>query len=287
MSLKVWMNGQLIPVENAAIGVYDHGLLYGDGVFEGIRAYNGRVFKLDQHLDRLFASAQAIRLTIPFTAEQLSQAIHETMKANSQSDAYIRLVVTRGPGDLGLDPAKSSGSVVFIIADKISLCPDQMYKKGMSMITAKTVRTPARSLSPKVKSLNYLNNIMAKIEASDAGVDEALMLSYDGFVAEGTAENAFIVKDGQVLTPSLDVGILNGITRGVVIELAARQKLPLQETKLRPEDVYSADECFLTGTAAEIIPVTNIDDRTIGDGTPGPITRSLTDAFHKYVQTQI
>jgi len=286
MSLKVWMNGQLVPAENAAIGVYDHGLLYGDGVFEGIRAYNGRVFKLDRHLDRLFASAQAIRLSIPFTAQQLSRAIDQTMQANGQSDAYIRLVVTRGPGDLGLDPARSKGPVVFIITDKIALCPEEMYEKGMSLITAKTVRTPAQSLNPQVKSLNYLNNILAKIEACDAGVDEALMLNYDGFVAECTAENIFIVQEGKVLTPPVSAGILEGITRGFVLELARENGIEAEETDLLPDDLYRADECFLVGTAAEIVPVTRIDGRTVGTGQPGPITKCLIDSFHKYVQPQ-
>ncbi|NIA07006.1 MAG: branched-chain-amino-acid transaminase [Actinobacteria bacterium] len=284
MSLKVWMDGELLPAEDAKIGVYDHGLLYGDGVFEGIRAYQGRVFKLDRHLRRLYASAQAISLVIPFTAEQLSRAIYETMEANGQSDAYVRLVVTRGPGDLGLDPGKTKTPVVFIITDRIALYPEQMYTEGMSIITAKTVRTPAQSLNPKVKSLNYLNNILARIEANKAGVSEALMLSCDGYVAECTGDNIFIVKEGKVLTPPVSAGILEGITRDVVIELAAKQGLALEESQLRQEDIYAADECFLTGTAAEIVPVTKIDDKVIGTGKPGPITKRLIDSFHKYVQ---
>ena len=287
MSLKVWMNGDLIRSEDAKIGVYDHGLLYGDGVFEGIRVYHGRVFKLDRHLARLYASAEAIRLVIPFACEQLSEAIHETMKANSQSDAYIRLVVTRGPGDLGLDPSKSKGPVVFIITDKIALCPEEMYKKGMNIITAKTVRTPAQSLNPQVKSLNYLNNILAKIEACDAGVDEALMLNYDGFVAECTAENIFIVQEAKVLTPPVSAGILEGITRDFVLNLAGENGIESEEKNLLPDDLYGADECFLTGTAAEILPVTKIDGRTVGTGQPGPITKRLIDSFHKCVNRKI
>ena len=287
MSLKVWMNGEIIRSEDAKIGVYDHGLLYGDGVFEGIRAYGGQVFKMDRHLDRLYASAQAIRLTIPFTAEQLSQAIYQTMEANSQSDAYVRLVVTRGPGDLGLDPAKSTGPAVFIITDKIALCPEEMYKKGMEIITAKTVRTPAQSLNPQVKSLNYLNNILAKIEACDAGVDEALMLSYDGFVAECTAENIFIVQEQKLLTPPVSAGILEGITRDFVLELAGENGIEAEEKNLLPDDLYGADECFLTGSAAEILPVTKIDGRTVGTGQPGPITKRLIDSFHRHVNKQI
>lgn len=286
MSLKVWMNGELIPAEDAKIGVYDHGLLYGDGVFEGIRAYHGRVFKLDRHLERLYASAQAICLAIPFTAEQLSQAISQTMEANSQADAYIRLVVTRGPGDLGLDPAKTKTPMVFIITDRIALYPRRMYAEGMSIITAKTVRTPPQSLNPKVKSLNYLNNILAKIEADKAGASEALMLSYDGYAAECTGDNIFIVKEGKVLTPPVSAGILEGITRGTVIELAVQQGLALEESQLLPEDIYAADECFLTGTAAEVVPVTKIDEHVIGTGKPGPITKRLIEGFRKCVQPQ-
>jgi len=286
MSLKVWMNGELIPAEDAKIGVYDHGLLYGDGVFEGIRAYHGQVFKLDRHLARLYASAEAIRLIIPFTVEQLSRAISQTMEANSQSDAYIRLVVTRGPGDLGLDPAKTRTPMVFIITDRVALYPERMYAEGMSIITAKTVRTPPQSLNPKVKSLNYLNNILAKIEADKAGASEALMLSYDGYAAECTGDNIFIIKDGKVLTPPVSAGILEGITRGTVIELAAQQGLALEESQLRPEDIYAADECFLTGTAAEVVPVTKIDEHVIGTGKPGPITKRLIEGFRKCVQPQ-
>ena len=286
MSLKVWMNGDLIRSEDAKIGVYDHGLLYGDGVFEGIRAYHGRVFKLERHLARLYASAEAIRLSIPFTAEQLSQAIYQTMGANSQSDAYIRMVVTRGVGDLGVDPSTSKRPTVFIITDKIALYPKQMYEKGMSIITAKTIRTRAQSLNPKVKSLNYLNNILAKIEASDAGASEAVMLNYEGYVAECTGDNIFIVKDGKVLTPPVSAGILEGITRDTVMALAAEQGLAVEESQLRPDDIYAADECFLTGTAAEVVPVTKVDDKVIGTGTPGPITKRLIESFHKCVQPQ-
>ena len=286
MGLKVWIDDELIQAQDVRISVYDHGLLYGDGVFEGIRAYGGKVFRLDKHLNRLYASAKAIRLTIPFTPEQLSQAIYQTMQANGQSDAYIRLVVTRGPGDLGVDPAKTKAPVVFIITDKIALYPQEMYEKGMSVILAKTVRTPPQSLSPAVKSLNYLNNVLAKIEANDAGVSEALMLNYDGYVAECTGDNIFIVKDGKVLTPPVTAGILEGITRDVVIELAVKNGLELQEINLRPDDIYAADECFLTGTAAEVVPVTKIDEHVMGTGQPGPITKRLMDSFHKCVQNQ-
>jgi len=286
MSLKVWQDGNLVAAEQAKVSVYDHGLLYGDGVFEGIRTYKGKVFRLDQHLQRLFRSAQAIRLSIPYNAEELGQAIHQTIKANGQTNAYIRLVVTRGPGDLGLDPNKSPKPMVLIITDKIALYPKQMYEKGMSIITAKTIRTPAQSLNPRVKSLNYLNNILAKIEASDAGVSEALMLNYDGYVAECTGDNIFAVQADKVLTPPVSAGILEGITRDTVIELAAAQGLELEEVQMRLDDLYSAEECFLTGTAAEIVPVTKIDDRIIGTGQPGPITKLLMASFHKYVHKQ-
>jgi len=283
MSLKVWMNGELVAGEDAKIGVYDHGLLYGDGVFEGIRTYGGKAFRLAEHLDRLYESAQAIRLVIPYTPEQLGEGIYETMKANGQSEAYIRLVVTRGVGDLGVDPITTKGPMVFIITDRVALYPKQMYEQGMSIITAKTIRTPAGSLNPRVKSLNYLNNILAKIEASDAGVGEAVMLNYEGYVSECTGDNIFIVREGKVLTPSVESGILEGITRGCVLELAGESGIEVEQTNLLLEDLYGADECFLTGTAAEIIPVTKIDGRSIGSGQPGPITKGLIESFHKYV----
>lgn len=280
------MNGELVPAEDAKVGVYDHGLLYGDGVFEGIRTYQGIAFRLEQHLDRLYSSAQAIRLVIPYTPQQLSQAVYETMKLNSQSNAYIRLVVTRGVGDLGVDPSTAKVPTVFIITDKIALYPRQMYEKGMSIIIAKTIRTPAQSLSPQVKSLNYLNNILAKLEASDAGVPEAIMLNCDGYVSECTGDNIFIVRDGKILTPRVDSGILEGITRDCVLDLAAQKGIQVEQTSLLPEDLYAADECFLTGTAAEIVPVTKIDGRPLGTGQPGPITKDLIQIFHKYVNTQ-
>ncbi len=286
MSLKVWMNGELVAGEDAKIGVYDHGLLYGDGVFEGIRTYQGIAFRLEQHLERLYSSAEAIRLVIPYTPQQLSGAIYETMKANGQSEAYIRLAVTRGVGDLGVDPITTKRPTVFIITDKIALYPKEMYEKGMSIITAKTIRTPSGSLNPKIKSMNYLNNILAKIEASDAGVAEALMLNYEGYVAECTGDNIFIVRQGKVLTSPVASGILEGITRDCVLELAGQNGIEAKETNLLPDDLYGADECFLTGTAAEIIPVTKIDGRTIGTGEPGPITKGLIESFHKYVNSQ-
>ncbi len=283
MRLKVWMNGELVAGEDAKVGVYDHGLLYGDGVFEGIRTYEGKVFRLEKHLERLYESAEAIRLVIPYTPDQLGEAIYKTMKANGQSEAYIRLVVTRGVGDLGVDPITAKEPMVFIITDKIALFPKEMYDKGVSIITAKTIRTPAQSLNPKVKSLNYLNNILAKIEASDAGVEEAVMLNYDGYVTECTADNIFIVGEGRVLTPPVSAGMLEGITRGCVLELAGENGLETTEVNLVLDDLYGADECFLTGTGAEIMPVIKIDGRVIGTGKPGPITKGLIESFHKYV----
>ena len=283
MSLKVWMDGELLPAEQAKIGVYDHGLLYGDGVFEGIRTYSGRLFRLEQHLDRLYKSAEGIHLVIPYTPEQLSEAIHQTLKANDLSDTYIRLVVTRGVGDLGVDPSTSKNPTVFVITDKIALYPREMYEKGMSIITAQIVRTPGGSLDPRIKSLNYLNNILAKIEATAAGVPEALMLNYDGYAAECTGDNIFMVRHGKLLTPSTASGILEGITRDYVLELAGQSGIDTEETNLLPDDLYGADECFLTGTAAEIVPVTKIDGRVIGTGEPGPITRRLIEGFHKHV----
>ena len=286
MSLKVWMDGELVAGEDAKVGVYDHGLLYGDGVFEGIRTYGGKAFRLDKHMERLYRSAEAIRLVIPFTPEQLGAAIYETMKANSQSEAYIRLVVTRGVGDLGVDPCTCKRPMVIIITGKIALYPKEMYEKGISIIAAKTVRTPGRCLSPKVKSLNYLNNILAKIEASDAGAAEAVMLNYEGYVAECTADNIFIVREGKVLTPPVSAGMLEGITRGCVLELAGENGIETAEVSLVLEDLYGADECFLTGTGAEIIPATKIDGRGIGSGEPGAITKSLIGIFRKYVNNQ-
>ena len=286
MSLKVWMNGELVAGEDAKIGVYDHGLLYGDGVFEGIRTYGGKIFRLAEHMDRLYSSAEAIRLVIPYTPQQLSEAIYETMKANGQPEAYIRLVVTRGVGDLGVDPITTKEPTVFIITDKIALFPKEMYDKGVSIITAKTIRTPAQSLKPKVKSLNYLNNILAKIEATDVGVEEAVMLNYEGYVTECTADNIFIVRDGKLLTPPLNAGFLEGITRDCVLELAGESGIEADQTNLLLEDLYAADECFLTGTGAEIMPVIKVDGRVIGSGEPGPITKGLIESFHKYVNSQ-
>lgn len=283
--MKVWMNGQLVDKADAKISVFDHGVLYGDGVFEGIRIYQKRVFEAQAHIDRLYGSAREIRLAIPHTKQEMIDAMYETLRANDISDGYIRLVVTRGEGTLGLSPFKCAAPTVYIIADQIALYPEEMYEKGMAVIIAKTIRTSASMLNPSIKSMNYLNNIMAKIEAVDAGVAEAIMLNEHGNVAECTGDNLFMVKDGKVTTPPLDAGILGGITRRVVLRLAEHLGLPPAETDILPEQLYAADECFLTGTAAEVISVTRVDGRAIGDGKPGPITRKLLDAFRQYIRS--
>lgn len=281
MSLKIWISGQLYDKENAKISVYDHGLLYGDGVFEGMRSYNGKVFRLEEHLDRLWKSAKAIWLEVPMTPAALGQAVNETLAANSIKDGYIRLVVTRGAGPLGLDPNKCSNPQVIIIADKITLYPAEFYEQGLTIITASTVRNHPAALSPRIKSLNYLNNIMAKIEGLQAGCVEALMLNHKGEVAECTGDNVFIVRGGQLCTPPLDAGILEGITRDAIIELAREAGLIVNEVALTRHDIFIADEVFLTGSAAEVIPVVKVDSRIIGDGKPGPLTRDLTKRFHE------
>lgn len=281
MSLKVYINGRLYDKADAKISVYDHGLLYGDGVFEGIRSYGGRVFRLEQHLERLWESAQAIRLEIPMTREQMADAVYQTLRANGIEDGYIRLVVTRGAGTLGLDPNRTSDPQVIIITDHISLYPRELYERGLELVTVATMRNHPAALNPRIKSLNYLNNILAKLEGLQAGCSEALMLNVKGEVAECTGDNIFLVRAGALYTPPLDAGILAGITRGVVIELAAQAAIPVHEVPLLRHDVYVAQECFLTGTAAEIIPVVKVDQRTIGSGSPGPITRSLMEQFRQ------
>jgi branched-chain amino acid aminotransferase len=284
MSLKVWIDGKLHEKENAKISVYDHGLLYGDGVFEGIRVYQGKIFECELHLRRLFDSARAIRLTPPRSAEELKAAMEEVVRVNGFSDCYIRLVITRGVGFLGLNPNRCANPSVIIIADKIDLYPVELYEKGMSIITASVIRMHPNSLSPRIKSLNYLNNILAKIEAVDAGVPEAVMLNHDGNVAECTGDNIFIVRSGQVQTPGTADGILEGVTRKAIIDLCRKHDLVCIEKTLQRHDLYVADECFLTGSAAEVIPVTSIDGRPIGTGNPGPITRRLMEAFHRLVR---
>ena len=279
MSKFIWLNGNLAAPDQAAVSVFDHGLLYGDGVFEGIRVYNHRIFKLGTHLKRLYESARSIRLTIPVSIEDLTAATHATVKANGIQNGYIRLCVTRGAGTLGLNPFVCPSPNVFIIADNITLYPAELYDNGMAVITSSVVRNHPAALSPRVKSLNYLNNILAKIEAIDAGVLEAVMLNPQGYIAECTGDNIFIVKDGILYTPPLHAGVLEGITMNIVLELAKAQGIEIRKPDLTKHDLYIADEMFLTGTAAEVIPVTMVDNRTIGTGEPGPITRSLIKAF--------
>ena len=284
MSVKIWIDGKLYDKADAKISVYDHGLLYGDGVFEGIRVYSGKIFECEAHLDRFWDSAKAIRLALPVSREQLRTAMEETVRANGFRDCYVRVVATRGPGDLGIDPRKSPRPSLFIIADLISVYPREMYEKGMSLITSSVIRNHPAALSARIKSLNYLNNILAKIEANDAGVSEAVMLNHEGNVSECTAENIFIVRHGEVQTPTATDGILEGVTRKVMLALCKRMQIPFVEKILQRHDLYIADECFLTGTGAEVAPVTKIDGREIGTGQPGPITRKLIDAFHRHVR---
>jgi len=283
MSLKISLNGKLVDQANATISVFDHGLLYGDGVFEGLRFYGGKVFRLAEHLRRLYQSACAIGLTIPIGVDALADDVNKTVAANAMTDGYIRLLVTRGSGTLGLDPNRCSNPQVIIIVDKINLYPEQMYLEGMEIVTASTMRNHPAALSPRIKSLNYLNNILAKMEGLRAGCSEALMLNHKGEVAECTGDNIFLVRDGNLMTPPIDAGILEGITRNVVLELARDASIPAIECTLLRHDVYIADECFLTGSAAEVIPVTKIDGRIIGDGKPGPVTVKLSEAFRKMV----
>jgi len=278
--MKIYLNGKYVTKENAKISVFDHGLLYGDGVFEGIRSYKRLVFKLDEHIDRLYETAHTLMLKIPLTKAQMSRAIVSTLKENGLDDAYIRVLVTRGEGDLGLDPRKCQGQpAVIIIADKITLYPADLYKRGLEIITVPTLRNHPEALNPRLKSLNYLNNILAKIEANNSGFNEAIMLDNQGFVAECTGDNIFIIKNGQMLTPAQ--GRLRGITRDAVIELARKNKISASETMLTRHEIFNADECFLTGTAAEIIPVIKVDGRVIKDGKPGKITKRMMQLFHQ------
>ena len=284
MSRIIFMNDRLVPEEEARVSVFDHGLLYGDGVFEGLRSYSGRVFRLDAHLDRLYASARAICLEIPMGKEAVAKAVVDTLAANKLSDGYVRLIVTRGAGSLGLDPNRTKNPQVIVIADTISLYPREFYEKGLRIVTAATQRTQSAALSPRIKSLNYLNNIMAKLEGLQAGCVEALMLNHKGEVAECTGDNIFVVRAGKLLTPPPDAGILEGITRNAVMELAHRAGIDCREATLVRHDLYTAEECFLTGTAAEVIPVVEIDGRRIGSGQPGPVTSRLTADFHALVR---
>ena len=277
--MKVYLDGKLVSERDAKVSVFDHGLLYGDGVFEGIRAYHGRVFKLHEHIERLFCSAHAILLRIPMTPAQVADAVVKTCAANRIQDGYVRLLVTRGVGTLGLNPSSCKRPSVVVIAGKIQLYPAELYEKGMEIITVPTTRNLHSALNPAIKSLNYLNNILAKIEALNGGCEEAIMLNAEGFVAECTGDNLFIVKSGKLLTPPLTAGALYGITRGVVMEQAAASGMPVAESNLTRYDLFNADECFLTGTGAEIVPVTKIDGRKIGSGRPGKVTRRLVKKY--------
>jgi branched-chain amino acid aminotransferase len=278
--MKIYIDGKYYDERNARISVFDHGLLYGDGIFEGIRAYNDRVFKLKEHIDRLFYSAKAILLQIPMSHEDITAAVVETCRRNKIRDGYIRLVVTRGVGTLGLNPNRCKNPSVIIIAGKIQLYPPELYEQGMDIVTVPTTRNLHSALNPAIKSLNYLNNILAKIEANNAGCEEAIMLNAEGFVAECTGDNIFIIKQGHLLTPPLAAGALYGITRQVVMELGAQSGLKVSEPNLTRYDLFNADECFLTGTAAELMPVVKIDGRAIGAGSPGEITGSLMTQYH-------
>jgi branched-chain amino acid aminotransferase len=283
--MKIFINGKYFTEKTATVSVFDHGLLYGDGIFEGIRAYNGRVFKLKEHIERLYHSAKALLLEIPMTPEAMMKAVVETCRKNRLRDCYIRLLVTRGPGSLGLNPKRCTNPQVIIIADKIQLYPPVMYTRGLDIVTVPTTRNLTNAVNPAIKSLNYLNNILAKIEANNAGVEEAVMLNAQGFVAECTGDNIFIIKGDELLTPPLSAGALYGITRGVVMELGRAAGLRVREADLTRYDLFIADECFLTGTGAELIPAVKIDGRVIGNGKPGKVTKQLVRAYRDLTQT--
>lgn len=284
MSRQIYISGKFFPQEDAKISVFDHGLLYGDGVFEGLRSYSGKVFRLQEHIRRLYESAKAIWLEIPMSPDEMRDAVNESVRTNKIDDGYIRLVVTRGAGTLGLDPNRCSNPQVIIIADSIALYPKELYEKGLEIVTVSVQRNHPAALSPRIKSLNYLNNILAKIEGIQAGCIEALMLNHKGEVAECTGDNIFLVRHGILQTPPLEAGILEGVTRDAVIEVSLEAGIEVRELPLTKHDVYIADECFLTGTAAEIIPVVRVDSRVIGSGKPGPITRDLEKRFKKLTQ---
>ena len=292
MSLQVYINGEFFDKDNAKISVFDHGLLYGDGVFEGLRCYNGKVFRLEQHIDRLWDSAKSLAIEIPMTKSEMIAATNQAVQVNQVKEGYIRIVVTRGIGqendlgtpDLGLDPFVCGPPQVIIIAAQLALYPKELYETGLDIVTAGTMRMPPAALNPRIKSLNYLNSIMAKIEAIRAGCVESLMLNHKGEVSECTGDNIFIIKNGVMTTPPIDAGILEGVTRNVVLELAAKLGIPTKECAFTRHDVFVADECFLTGSAAELIPVVSIDRRVIGNGKPGPITMQLLETFHEEVK---
>ncbi len=285
MSLKIWLSDKLVDEQDAKISIFDHGVLYGDGVFEGIRVYNGRIFELDAHLGRLYQSAKGIRLVIPMDKAALADATEQTVRANSVKDGYIRLVITRGIGDLGLDPFLCKQAGLFIIASNIQLYPEQLYEDGLKVISAVTVRNHPLALPPQIKSLNYLNSILAKMEAIDAGSSEAIMYNHLGYVAEATADNVFVVNNGIVYTPPVQAGSLSGITREIVMKLAEGENIKVVEKNLTRFDLYTSEEFFLTGTAAEVIGVVEIDGRVISAGKPGPITKKLREKFFAYARS--
>lgn len=286
MGLKIFLNGSFVEMADAKVSVFDHGLLYGDGVFEGIRSYNRRVFRLDEHIDRLYESADAISLKIPITKEEFKSDVLETLKVNDLDDAYIRVVVTRGVGDLGLDPRKCASPTIFIITDTIKLYPETFYENGLPITIAKTRRNHPITVDPRIKSLNYLNNILARIEATKAGVEEALMLSLDGYVVECSGDNIFIVKGGKLLTPPAELGALEGVTQDAAIDIAKRKGIETEYKTMLPDEIFDAEECFLTGTAAEIVPVVSIDGKLIGTGKPGPVTKDLRAEYRKLTETE-
>jgi len=286
MSRLVYIDGQYYPKEEARVSVFDHGFLYGDGIFEGIRAYGGRVWKLDEHLARLYESAKSLLLAIPLTLDEMREAVLETLRRNHLEDAYIRLVVSRGPGDLGLDPRRCPKPTVVIIADSISIFPEALYTEGVKVVTVATRRNHHEALNPRIKSLNYLNSILAKLDANHLGYPEVLLMNSEGFITEGTGDNIFIFRRGTLITPPSTSGILEGITRGVILELAREAGLPTSEADFTRHDLYTAQECFLTGTAAEVIPVVEADGRSIGDGRPGPVTLELIAAFRARTRTE-
>lgn len=284
MSLIIYLDGKYLPEEDAKISVFDHGFLYGDGVFEGIRAYHNSVFRLKEHIDRLYDSAKAVNMAIPLTREEMAEVVLETCRKNGLKDAYIRLVISRGKGDLGLDPRKCSVPTVVCIASSISMYPQEYYDNGLEVITVPTRRNGPEGVNPRIKSLNYLNNIMAKIEANIAGVPEAILLNNEGYVAECTGDNIFMVKNGVMKTPATHIGLLEGVTRNEVIRLAKEAGIQVEETTFTRYDLFVADEVFLSGTAAELVPVTKIDARVIGDGKPGPVFNRLLNNFRESVK---
>jgi len=284
--MQIYIDGEWYPRDAAKVSVFDHGLLYGDGVFEGIRVYNRRIFRHQAHLDRLYASAQALALKIPLTRGEMQAAVEETVRRNQRDDVYIRLVVTRGVGELGIDPNSCPQPSVIIIVNDVRVYSRELYAGGIKVMTSATRQVSHEAVDPRIKSLNYLKNILAKIDAQQAGAHEAIMLNAEGFIAECTADNLFVVRGGHLLTPSPQDGALGGITRGVILELAGEARIPAAEVRLTRYDLYTADEAFVTGTGAELMPVTSADGRVLADGTPGPITRRLTEAFHALVRNE-